>query len=536
MSNLPRGMRVYLFWCLGVICFILGILLVTRWVGERTWPGSTIYGYPQFFLKDFYQYTYLVRVGQQGKFLYEDVFRYDDVSAIVLEPHYAIVGLISKPFTSSPFEAYALARLLSLGMLMVGIIVLIEHFFVQTRSKLLALGLFSTATSFWWIHKGEWSWVYWEPTTYSNFFNILLKYTAIPPHHYLAVLLVIVSFYYILANRHKWYWYGFGVMLGIVFGFVHPYIAGYTTILISIFSIWEHIRTRKLHTPLLLRTGALTVPIVLIALYYRHLLLYQWKSYQAIHGTFIWSQPTDPIWFFFAAIGPVLILAIPALLMKKTYTYAIRRFVVLWAITPLFIHVLGYLGLPTSTVRLSQLFLQIPFSLLAALSLELLSGSRRWQYIMTVGVLVCAFAYALIPGYFTGKDISNPGNSFFYNYYTLDASKRVLAFLATTPKHSVVMAGEMLSVMIPSFTDNKVIIGHEGTNPEYGLKKTEVVTFFYGTMPEDEVRVLLNRYQVSYIVFGADSIAFDQTQYMNFPFFKVVYSENNVTVVQIVDE
>ncbi len=494
-----------------------------------------MYGYPQYFLKDYFQYIYLVRSGQQGKLLYEDAFRYDDVSPYILEPHYPVIGLFSKPFTTSPFKAYAIARVVSLGILLGGVILLTEHFFVRTRSKLLAIGLFSTATSFWWIRKGEWSWEYWEPTTYSNFFNILLKYTAIPPHHYLAVLLVIVSFYYLLSNQKKWYWYGIGIMLGIVFGFVHPYIAGYTTILIGIFLIWELVRTRKLHIPLLFRTGAIVVPIVLVALYYRHLLLYQWKSYQALHGTFIWTQPADPIWYLFAAIGPVLILAIPAFFMKRTYSCAIRRFVVLWGCIPLFIHVLGYLRLPTSTVRLSQLFLQIPFALLAAMSLESILERSRWQYVMTAGVFVCTFAYAVVPGYFTGKDISNPENSFFYNYYTLDASKKVLAFLASTPKNSIVMAGEMLSVMIPGFTDNKVLIGHEGTNPDYGLKRTEIITFFYGTMPEVDVRALLSRYHVSYVVFGADSIAFDQTKYMDFPFFKVVYSENNITVVQIVD-
>ena len=101
---------------------------------------------------------------------------------------------------------------------------------------------------------------------------------------------------------------------------------------------------------------------------------------------------------------------------------------------------------------------------------------------------------------------------------------------------SVIVTSERLGQMIPSFTDDRVIIGQQGERGNYVLKRNDVYDFYNGNIPTDKIPDFLRKYHVSYIVFGLDAPAFTDSIYKDLPYFKIASQTDTYTLVRIVQQ
>lgn len=390
------------------------------------------------------------------------------------------------------------------------------------------------STSFWWIKLAPNGVELVRPTAYTNHFNIILKYAMVYPHHFLAVSLLILVFFVISSTTHAFIQRAVSVLLAFAIGFIHPYIALYTIIMVAIYTVWEHFRSTSILPNLLSRTLPFGLIISAILLYYRYLLLYHWQSFQALPGTLVWARPVISLWEYIVAAGPIAFLAVPALALRETYSTPLRRLVFLWAVVPVILYTLGYVGLPVSGMRLVQLFWQIPFALLATVTLARLSSRfGRTGLLLSIGTVGVLVVYSIPPYIAVFDGVTIPESTTYSAYSLYREAAPVFSVLKTTPSGSVVLAGELLSVMIPTETSNRLVIGHEGTNPNYLQKRTEVGLFFSGTLSETAAKDILDKYNVSYIVFGLDSPSIEFTQYATYSYLRVLKVAPGITLAEV---
>jgi hypothetical protein len=116
----------------------------------------------------------------------------------------------------------------------------------------------------------------------------------------------------------------------------------------------------------------------------------------------------------------------------------------------------------------------------------------------------------------------------------LQLAKPALNFLSEkTPPNSVVATGETIGMMIPAFTNNRVILGHEGNNPDYTRKRNEIWGFLGGYVPESNLPAFLDAYHIDYVLYGVDALAFQSMPYASLPYFVPVFQSPPITIVKI---
>lgn len=104
----------------------------------------------------------------------------------------------------------------------------------------------------------------------------------------------------------------------------------------------------------------------------------------------------------------------------------------------------------------------------------------------------------------------------------------------TTTGNNAVLAGQIVSNMIPAYSNNRVILGHDSSQVDFGLKLRESMAFFNGMMSIRDVPAFLRAYHIGYIIWGIDAPAFASSPYKDLPIFKAVYAQNGVSVVRVV--
>lgn len=182
--------------------------------------------------------------------------------------------------------------------------------------------------------------------------------------------------------------------------------------------------------------------------------------------------------------------------------------------------------IPINTWRLFQTYQHIPLAILGAYSFVRVSKKiPKFGLILPI-LAVAALCYGL-PMYAYGLyESTRPVARLIWTVDIPLVLIKLCTFLNTTSKpDSIVLAGPQMSNLLPEFSHNRVIIGHNGDNRNFITKYIEIVSFLKGQVPVDAVKPFLERYHVSYIVFGIDAPLFKNTPYATLPFLKEVFVE-----------
>jgi hypothetical protein len=174
---------------------------------------------------------------------------------------------------------------------------------------------------------------------------------------------------------------------------------------------------------------------------------------------------------------------------------------------------------------------------MAAFSVSFILRRFRTPVIIPSIIVCIGFIAYSIPSY--AKSFSEAVDlrqNYFYIQHIRSVSLPVYAFFRDhTEKWSVVLGGENFSMILPVYADNKVIIGHPGTTPNFDEKLVIAHQIFWGQYPASELEATLKKYNVKYIVFGIENRSFRESPYATEPFFKEVYyqPENGVSVIEV---
>lgn len=482
---------------------------------------------------DYHQYIAFLKYGREGHMLYHNAWSEEDIPDLLLQPIYPIFGLITKPLGLSLFTTYFVFQMLSIGLLFGSVYTLIRSIFKKRAPAILAAVAFFFATGFWFLESLH-------PLTLSaipigaDTFDPYLKYLTIPPHHHIAIALFVFAIVSITHNSKKTPI--ITAILVAAMGLIHPYIqlvalmviTGNTAITSIRERTWDHTSARTW-----LCTILFSLPGIIYYIYVYAVILTGFSV--ATEGIFSPVTSFYPIHLYFLSLGPLLLLSVGIFPIRRLWTSTYVVPLALWAYGPIVLFALAPLHLPINQWRLFQSFQQIPLALLAAISItEIVRTTKIYRQAIAITCILLA-AYGSLAYLYQYQLQTTQSISRYINLFTPEHMLRMYEYLnANTPADSVVLAGEFTSNMIPEHTHNRVIIGHNGNNRNYNQKKQELYVFLSGNMPISEVPAFLDKYHVSYIVFGGDAPIYAQTPYTTLPYLHEVYTENgSISVVEV---
>lgn len=520
--------------------FVLLSVSVPRYIVETHAPGSSVYGFGAHIPGDFFQYIYEVKSGMEGTMFFRNIYTNEGtVRLMILEPHYNILGMIGRLLKYSPFIVYQGAYFFSLVTFLIALYLLIKKTIHRNVLRILAAVLTIVSTSVWTLtNDPKEGYTLTDFATHTNWYNVFTKFNTLPPHHFLAITLLIILLLHLRKPGGSLLSYGKTMLLGIALGFIHPYDAGMILAIQCFFVILTTIITRSLDKRLVLHVLLFALVTIPILLYYRYLLIYVWQSQKGMHGTIKWVPRDISTQVYLLGIGPLLIPASLIVFFPSSWKKPHVLILMLWAVLPLLFFYIPDLKIPSNIYRGFQIFHHIPLALLTALGIGELCKKYTLPLRLIAATISLVFILYSFPAYyFTLVRETAPTGSFhhFSSWYTrLQLASPAIQYLYNhSEPESVVLAPEEVSVMIPAFTKNRLVIGHNGTVPDYLNKMKNAQIFLSGKMALDDVKGYLATHNISYILFGVASSPFNTLPYSHLPYLEEVYRHETVSIVKV---
>jgi len=120
-----------------------------------------------------------------------------------------------------------------------------------------------------------------------------------------------------------------------------------------------------------------------------------------------------------------------------------------------------------------------------------------------------------------------------YALYATDDMMAAYQFLDSKNDDSVVVAGEIVSGLIPVLTPHRTILGRDDTIRYYYERRAEIFDFLNGKMSKPEVMKFIATYKVRYVLTGIDAIPFSALPYGSYGLFEEVFSKGAVAVHEV---
>ncbi len=503
-----------------------------------TIPG-TLNTYAMGNTEDYHQYMYIIKRGMEGHLLYHNAYSEESIPDVLLQPFYHIAGAILAPLRLSPYDVYFLLHLVSLSILLFYIYRLICSVLKTETGRTVAFLLFISATGFWSLTSAyPFTAVRQYLPDYN--FDLFIKYHVMQPHHDIATALYIIAIMALSERVYTWRRIVVGGFSAALLGFIHPYIQLFLFFTLIVEHIVRIFLMRREYWKEAFRYVApilIAIPTAAVT-YYTLVHVLQFEI--GLKGIVTHLPRQQTFWSYTVSLGPLLFTSLCCVFhIKKIVEIPILRFMAIWAYLPIILFFLPDYQIPINTWRLFQTYQHIPMAILTAYSLVSWAKTSR---LFALSIPVIAAGFLIYGGgmyAYAYKEATQPANRL---VWTVDVPHVVLSlfeYLNTASEpDSVVLAGGQLSNLIPEFTHNRVIIGHNGDNRNFLAKQADISGFLMGNVPLSEVRNFLSRYRVSYIIFGIDAPYFANTPYTALPFLKEVYVEpkTGFSVVQVLTD
>jgi len=513
-----------------VFCIIsVSILVANFWfrtIKTAQTKPLTLNSYAIGNIEDYHQYMYILKRGAQGKLLYHNAYSEESIPDVFIQPFYHVAGWVFGALHISIYDTYFMLHLLGFIFLFFAIYMLIQRTIVSEIGRVSALLLYISATGFWKISSLS-------PISLTRMylpdfnFDLFIKYHVMQPHHDVAIALFILA---ILSLSHQAYSIKQGIVGGVsaaLLGLIHPYIQLFLFFVLIV----DHIvRILLLRQSYIQYIKHYSIPILIalptsILTYYIFVHVLQFEI--GLKGVVTYLQRDQTFYQYMVSVGPLLFISgLSLVYVQKILNNGLVRLTFIWAYLPFILFFLPDYHIPINTWRLFQTYQHIPLAILGAYSFVRVSKKiPKFGLILPI-LAVAALCYGL-PMYAYGfYESTRPVTRLIWTVDIPLVLIKVCTFLNTTSKpDSIVLAGPQMSNLLPEFSHNRVIIGHNGDNRNFITKYIEIVSFLKGQVPIDAVKPFLERYHVSYIVFGIDAPIFKNTPYATLPFLKEVFVE-----------
>jgi len=522
------------------VIIVFANLFFALQVAKTKLPNVSYYGFPIRFLGDTLTNVFRIKLGQEGTIWYENAYSDEFTPPVLFEPVYNLVGMVTKPLGLTPLESYELFHFITLALFIIAIGGLITPMFTRIPGRILAMVLFLTSTSIWSVKEGVGLTGIVNPPSYSDYFDVFTKINDMKAHHLLAQVTMIGIFLLLARNNLTKKHLIVLFLLAFSLGFLNPYLSIYAGIFIG-FECCIRLAIKKGQSwPSLIPGILVLATLIPLVVYHGYILNTYWKVDIDMGGTTVWAPRGYSLMTYVLSLGPVFFVSLPAIVLKQVRTHRLGRLLLIWGFLPMVLFYLPDLHIPMSAYRLFQSYQQIPLSILAAVVLVWGFSKLRIPVIVggiVIGLLATAYAYPPYKEQFLVH--TDPWNNFFLTQNLMQQSLPILAALEKqSPKNSIVIASEAVSMFIPIFTHGKALMAHPGTNPNFPEKSRVGYTILMGQMPVGDVGPALKKYRISYILFGTETpgspvVPFTATPYTTLPFLKVIYTEGYKSIVEV---
>ena len=264
-----------------------------------------------------------------------------------------------------------------------------------------------------------------------------------------------------------------------------------------------------------------------IILYYKYLMtIPPWNHMAAWEGV---TQYYVPLKEFALAIGPTFFLGLLGLLVLLRKNYSTFLLIFSWILSFFLLIYFSYPYLHISQVRFMQVFIFIPFGVLAAEGIKIVS-SRATRRIGG-GVAILLILINAVPYY-------NQSLKSKYNFFT-DFSPLVYPDKGTvagynwlrdnTNPENAVLAGFLAGTQIPYFSNNTVYVGHLWATLNRETKNQIQDRFLKNEMTVDEAGKFFKDNRIKYFFDGWQEASYGINT-AKYPFLKPVFQNPSVTI------
>lgn len=538
MSRLTISKRkdifLFSFLCLWVMASIIGLLIIYI----RQTPPDTYYTLGVGYLFDYYQYVSWIKSGQLGDLLLTNRYTEEAQVSIFYNPFFTLLGYLSRPFTISPFAVFHIFRLTGILLFLFAWYLLLLKITKKVSTRVFSIILFITTGSFWWYKTSNQEIVLVEPIAWIDNFNVLNKF-FLSPHHSLALAGIMLALILIHGRKPVKSIIIPMFILITVAGFANPYVLSLINLVVIGSFLLQLVFLKKLvkmYFARFLFFVILTLPVIayhaVIATY-----VYPWRL---MFSTMFQFNPPTTLFEFLLSLGPLVPLSASVLLSSSARTNPFTLTLVSWAFLPLILYPLTNTLVPLNTLRVFQSYQYIPLVLLAALSVDRFTGNLkkygRLAKIVPLTIAVGFIVYNTPAIYLSFQKAKSEIKPNYYNIYIPNAAIEAFNFLnKETPSQSVILSGEYISGLIPTFTHNRVILGRTDATNDYITKRDRAFAFLDGKLDEGPVKKFLNDYSIAYILFGVDTSPFEKLSLKSSPYLTEVFSKDKVSIVKVSD-
>jgi len=532
--KMKKSTQFLLLFLIGSIVYITTVVL-PQLAFIRNRQETIYYGFFNTIAHDYSHYTSIIRNGiEEGGLLFHNQFSDPWKPDVLYMPFYKVLGIVGGLLGVHQFLLYFLARNFFSLLLVLAMIAFVCAVFKQFRERAAALILSLTATSVWYLTNcGTMNCPVFAETYARHHLNASYRLLLLPPHHYLAMIFFLLTM--VLFSRYKktLVWMILYATSCILMALLHPYYALMWLLILALFitlSLFQERERIRDFIVLFLFTCGFVLPVE----YLTH------KSYEIMVG----YRPLVvenvafplPLTNYVLATGFIIIPFIISMIFFRTWQHnRLLRLCLCWFFAPFIAFVTPYINQIMSFYRLFQIMPQIPAGIFSvAIFVFLYKRWKRVANIFLAGTLLFFSLYHLGFVYFQIPYLYSENIPEFYNYQLFQQLQEPVSYLRKVTKSSdVVLAGERIAPMIPSLINVHVINGHEGDTDRFEERVTNTRIFFYGAFDEKQVKEFFRTYQISYIIYGFDSLPFEQSPYKNYSFLEEVYKNGSLSIVKV---
>lgn len=515
-------------------------------------PPGKVFSLIHNHIQDYFFYLHLMKQGQDGYWALTSRYTPEHFPPQLVQTTFAILGKFAVLFGNDQMFTYILARTVFGIILAICTSLLAFKIFKKPLPTIIASYFAFFSTGLWRSGPNFTSII--RPMEYWTEFDALNRATFLP-HHLLALIFMITLIILYTKDPQKWNRSTIikASFCGFLIAVTNP--ATLITVLFSTlfanagFVLYKLIKKEKPNlliqetkeriikqAPFFFASG-----IGILILYNAQSAAFPWNDYKKTIANL--NFKTDIVDFIFG-IGPTMLISFVALILlvakryektKLTLTAFTGQMLLFWLITP-FIGVFGiskiFPRIPNSYFFQSGLY--IISSIFTAFVIYIILGkiSNRVIRYFSLGIacIVCSFYF-----YMSWQDsYKREINRFTPNIFNIFIDREIMDGFAwldkNTPYESVVVTGPYTSLMLPSYTHNRVHSGYRDVNFDATNKEKEQdMIFKYQQV--DEIKKTLAKYPIRYIFTCYDAPAPDKSKVTQLGLTEVFHN-NVVTIYQ----
>ena len=487
-----------------------------------TTPKDTYYAFAHNYIPDYYQYISHMKDGSMGKILMTFRSGPDNFARKPVYLFYNVSGFLLSKLKINLFTGYFLLRIIFYFIKFMTIYYLLFQMFPKSAGlRKLSLFFISFSAPFYQINPLQ----IWNPTITSV--DPLMR-TLFLPHDSLTITLLILAVIFLNKWLEKEEKIRNVLFSGVFFLFAtitNPAMlltfSFYFATAVIIYLIKERNNYKKLITGLII-VGLITLPVYLY---------YQWLFLTTLPFSLVFNSQKSldyqiGIKEFIIISGPILFLAVFAIHKLLTMKGLLSKLVITWALVPLILFQLYGKYLPMSPERILESCFYIPLGILGAVTIyNLKKNFFKLVVLMLFIIITIPYYYLSLTRQLT--EYNGP----FMNIFIPNSTINAFNWLDKNSKdESIVVGGYFSGNLLMAFSHNKILYGHPASVYRGKERWDETIVFYNIKSTPEQIKTVLDRENISYILFTPDTPTYEQTNLKSVNNIKRVFTNNGNSI------